>query len=293
MNINKLCAILIALFVCAALNTNGQSRRNNNDLKKYRIGLFYEHLNFNLKINSIKYHSIWDGIDLGNRSLNKDEIREVNSISDISKIVQGPLINFGYAIINKKDNPLYVEIGLNAGMAFKNYELVNTETNEMVQSIKSEKVNHWYGVNLKIRYSINEAWGIQLTPSANYSWGVSEDIIDMINPVLINYSEKRSDKSSVLYARTQVMAVYSINKLNFFAGPGFYFAANRHELTVEATNLEDNITDIDIYDLNLQSKQFIDLSLSIDWQFMKHISINATCGLGNDYFIFSGITYLF
>lgn len=293
MRINKLYVLLIATFICSVSYTEAQNESKNDALTKYRIGLFYEHLSFNLRINSIKYHSVWDGIDLGTRTLNEDDISDVNSISDIRKIVQGPLINFGYAILNKKENPFFIEIGLAAGFAFKNYEIVNTETDEMVQSIKSEKVNHWYGVSAKIIYNINKTWGIQLTPSINYSWGISEDIIDKINPILINYSENRSDKSNIFYARTQLMALCALKNITILVGPGFYYAINNHEFTIERTNLEDNSTNIDIYEMKLQSKQFVDLSVGFNWHFMRHISVNATCGLGNDYFIFSGITYLF
>jgi hypothetical protein len=284
--------VLLMLFVIN--NANSQTESSNNEsLSRFRIGLSYEYLSLKLKVMSIKYHSVWEGQDFGTSELGDDEVSEVNSISDISKIVHGPLINAGYTILNKKENPLFIEINAVAGMAFKNHEIINTETNKVVQSIKSDKYNHWYGLGMELRYHINKTWGVQLTPSLNYSYGVSENIIDKITPAIINYSEERSIKSNILYARTQLMVVYTLNNLSFLAGPGFYFASNMHELTVERTNLEDNTINIDIYTTKLQSVQFVDLNLGLNWHFMKHFSFNATGGIGNGYFVFSGISYLF
>lgn len=260
---------------------------------KFHVGLFYEYLNFSLKVNSIEYTSVWEGYDLGTSELEQDVINELNIISDINKIVQGPMLNFGYTVYNKKNNPFFIDINVAVGVAFKNYEIVNTETNQMAQTFKTDRYNHWYGINLLIKYDINNIWGVQFVPACNYSWGNTEDIVDNINPVLINYSEKRSDKSNIIYLRSQLMASFTLGDICFLAGPGFYYANNKHELTIEKRNLEDGSQNIDIYKMKLQSLNFVDFSLSVNWNFMKHFSFKATGGISNDYFILSGITYQF
>jgi len=293
MKINKL-NILVVLMVCFIYKINAQTESSNNEsLSKFRIGLSYEYLSFNLKVMSIKYHSVWDGQDFGSSTLGEDEVNEVNSISDISKIVHGPLINAGYTILNKKDNPLFIEINVVAGMAFKNHEIVNTEINQLVHSVKSDEYNQWYGLGMKLGYNINKTWGVQLIPSLDYSWGNSKDIIDKINPAVINYSEKRSSKSNILYFRTQIMAVYTIKNMSFLAGPSFYFASNMNELTIERTNLDDNSTNFDTYTMKLQSEHFVDLGIGINWQFTKHFAFNASGAIGKDTFLISGLSYIF
>jgi len=275
--------INITKTVCQEVTTNNAS--------PFKIVVNYEYFKIGLKVESIKYYSIWAGQDFGYSELSSEEVDELNSFTDIHKTVQGPVLQFGWIALNKKKSPIYLDVNLFAGLAIKNYETINSQTESLDLNIKSKNVNHWYGTAINLIYYLNNKWGIRLNPSISYSWGETDKIIDNLNPIQELYNENRLDKSSIFYGRLNLQAVYLYKNFQFSLGPGFYYASNKHKLTIERLHPENNTKNTDTYDTQLISKNIIDANFDFLWRISSNFSVHFTTAFANDFFVLGGISY--
>lgn len=259
--------------------------------KKFTIGISYFYFQSDLKLTKLSLSSVWQGVDFGTNTLTKDEISNINSYSSFQSKSNAVCLQAGMVFLGKPGGKWHIDGNLIVGIAGTYYKNHNKAGNKDEFIVNSEFKRPCLGLGFNFRYNLDQQWGIALRPSVTYSWGTSSKISGTLyqeNPFL---NESKKMKSSSFLSKIVLAACYSYKSLAISAGPGFYYLFNKRELHVESVNPENGSTYSDDINSELCSKNFLEGNLTIQWMVIKCMSIQATAGIGADYFVDAGISY--
>jgi hypothetical protein len=284
-----LCLLLSVMYLVARPQGNTNSPAT--EKSKLFFSLDYSYLDCDLKLLSLSKHSVWDGKDFGTTDLDQDQIDTLNSLINYNEKLQDLNLTAGVVILNNPDSPWYMDGQLIFGLVSRENSVVNKASDVTEQAFKSENFSPTFGIGFNFSYRLNDKWKLKLNTRSLYALGTTLEIEDNIFLQVPSLDEKREIKYKESYSRIDLLASYTINKLSFSAGPGFYLLYNKHDYNIVRTNTEDGKVYEDTIETSMRTRTFINGSLIVGWKFSDHFMLRAAAGISNDIAATAGIVY--
>lgn len=288
--------MLTMVFVVLALSKGfpqNDLKEPNKRADRFFIGLTYEYIQADMKLLTMTKHSFWDNQDLGTVELSKDDIDTINTFMDYREKVNNISLNAGMVLLNKPDNPWYIDGRILFGYISRENILNNKSNDSEPVEFTSKQNSPSFGLALAVKYFFNDKWAMAVILSSLYTSGNSNEIDENIYPEVTFMDESRDNKYMTSYTLGGLMASYSLKKITIAAGPGFYYLYNRNEYHIVRTDPENGATYEDNIETTLRAKSFINVNLRFGWQISNHFQFNAAAGISNDITINAGLLYFF
>jgi hypothetical protein len=287
--------LLLLVFLATIIEGYSQKEDPVNEKNKLKlhVGINYNYLSDDMKLSYMSFHSVWKGEDLGTQTLTKEQIDTVNDLMNFSNSLNAIAVEMGLILLDRPDSKWKIDSRISFGIAKSYRKAYNTGISTNEQVFESDFVRPYLGLAFNIRYAFTPHWGLEMTPSFAYSWGLSNKIDDVLYPPADNFDESRKELFNTVYSRVSVMASYSFWHITVSCGPGVYYLYNTHHYKIERTNRDDGSVLTDDIKTRSHNRSFVDGCLAAEWRIIDPLVLEATCAIGADILMHGGIRYYF
>ncbi|HNW73319.1 MAG TPA: hypothetical protein PKN44_06815 [Bacteroidales bacterium] len=285
--------VLITWITQAQSTTDPSKVTTSGKPEKFHIGLAYSYVNTDLTLTYMNLQSRIADTDLEENTLTGDEIDDLNSFMKWNEKTQNLYIVFGMFLLKKPDHRWQIKANIFAGLSKLRYEIQDTrsDTAHLVSFSSFQKPS--LGLQIGVKYVVNQNWAVVLEPWIAYSWGKLTSINDDLNTELDFATESREHDFQCIYSRINIMAAYTLKRFSFSLGPGLYYIyfTNRYRITRE--NTQTGFTTRDEIRSRLRSKFPLDGVASVAWRIIDPLTFRIECAVGSDFLIQPGLYFNF
>ena len=281
---------LLTLFCCAvqAQSVNSDPGKTG---PKFFAGISYSYHSFEAEVNSISYHSVWYGQDLGTVTLDDEELDELNDLTTEMNYLQQLALEPGMVFLD--NSTWYFDGRLLLGISRVKYKTTVDQPNANHKEVTSEFRDPAGGLSLNLRYNFSERWGLTLIPRFTYSWGKADKIVDSIQPYVSYFENHLKEDYSLGHGRIDLMASFKTKKIIISAGPGAHYSFVNKSFVIDRTDPETMVQYHDEITSTFSTFAYIDGCVRADWTIIDPLILSVEAAVGKNLFIKTGLRYNF
>lgn len=257
--------------------------------RNFFAGVSFNYINMNPKLSAYSSQNFIDGESFGWNAWSSDEINELNEFIDIRHYWLSPGLIFGGDIIPKTEKPFSLKAIAQIGYPVYEHTETQKSTDDVEYKGEQQGLDLFGGLTFDLEYRINQ-WSTVLRPSINYL-SINSSKVDYNYLPEGSYETDYDFSTKSLYSRIDVLASYSLKKLQFFAGPGFYYYQNNSQLDIyknsEFQQFKDEIK------MDYQSVGMVDVVCAVNWKLFDRFMWSTHFRVGNDNGFETSFVYIF
>jgi len=252
---------------------------------RFHLGLNYTYIRTDIKLTYMTKEYSWNNTDFGVNELSKGQIDTLNSLYKYSRDINCMAFEFGWVMLDKPGGKWFIDGKVIFGLSGTNYKTTNVVSGETALKFNSGFAMNSVGFAFMFRYNFTPHWGLSLAPALTYVFGTEKNVEDNTFGTIEYFSETRQNTFKYLYARTALMATYTVKGFSVSAGPGIYLLYNTNKYTIDRTSPDSKNVYHTVIQNRLISKSMFDAELAVEWKVIKLLSISVYAALGNDLII--------